>query len=738
MTAPSFLVIGVDTGGTFTDFIALAPGGKVYTHKRLSTPQDPGQAVLAGLAQLLKEIGDDRTETVEIEGNPAYRLVHGSTVATNAVLERKGARTALLVTKGFRDLLLIGRQNRRDLYDLMPEAPIPLIPRELTFEITERIGPDGAIVTPLDEISAAEAVTALSEADVESVAVVFLHSYAEPKHERDIARLLRERGFFVSASHEILPEHREFERASTTVLNAYVSPIMQRYLERLSQSAREMGFGSLRVMQSSGGVTDAASAGRHGVHTILSGPAGGVVGGFRAAAEAGIDHIITFDMGGTSTDVSLVPGAPSLTTESEIQGYPVRVPVIDIHTVGAGGGSIARVDAGGALRVGPESAGADPGPACYGRGGRELTVTDANLLLQRLPADWFLGGKMHLDLEAARLAGRRLADNLGATIEDAAYAVLQVVASNMERAVKAISVERGYDPRDFCLVSFGGAGALHACELAKNLSIPKVLVPAFPGVLSAVGMAVADVVKSYVQGLLGPLDEGHLIKMREAAGRLIRQAHADLAEEGVPPADRILTVQADLRFYRQSFELTVPADGLVSTDELGGLLDGRLGQLLSRDGSEPKSTTSDLSGNTPVELTGHRPTGKDPSQILHQLAESFHQAHGKAYGYTARDEAIQVVAVRVHAQGRLARSLPRVISPGDGAPRPVQVLKSRFATGIEETPVYRRDQLGVGVQVQGPAIVVEPHATTVVPPGDVCRVTPTGALLIDVAASMEG
>ena len=471
MSARDSLVIGVDTGGTFTDFIALAPDGTIFTHKRLSTPEDPGQAVLEGLGELLSQLGE-AGHSVEPgqagAGDRGLRLVHGSTVATNAVLERKGARTALLVTHGFRDLLMIGRQHRKELYDLMPETPTPLIPSDLTFEVRERIGPRGEIIIPLVEDSVREALPVLSQMGVQSIAVVFLHSYAEPAHERRVAELLREAGFFVSASHEILPEHREFERASTTALNAYVSPVMQRYLDRLSRAAEEKGFGSLRVMQSSGGVTDASTAGRYGVNTILSGPAGGVVGAFKAASAAGIDHIITFDMGGTSTDVSLVPGAPSLTTESEIQGYPVRVPVLDIHTVGAGGGSIARVDVGGALRVGPESAGADPGPACYGRGGLDLTVTDANILLDRLPLDWFLGGRMRLDLDAARQAGRRLADVLGATVEDAADSVLQVVASNMERAVKVISVERGYDPRDFCLVSFGGAGSLHACELAQT------------------------------------------------------------------------------------------------------------------------------------------------------------------------------------------------------------------------------------------------------------------------------
>lgn len=679
------LVISVDTGGTFTDFIAIAPDGRVWTHKRLSTPHDPAEAVLQGLDELLA--------TLAAEGLAAsrMRLVHGSTVATNAVLERRGARTALVVTEGFRDLLLIGRQNRRELYDLMPKAPPPLIPRELSFEVRERLGPGGEVVTPLDERSVAALLPALSQAGVESVAVVLLHSYANPDHERRVAGALREQGYFVSASCDILPEHREYERASTTALNAYVSPIMQRYLGRLNKAALEKGFADLRIMQSSGGVTDAEHAGAYAVHTILSGPAGGVVGALKVARALGIDHIITLDMGGTSTDVSLVPGALKVTTESEIEGFPIRIPVIDIHTVGAGGGSIAWLDAGGALRAGPQSAGADPGPACYGRGGEHFTVTDANVLLDRLPRDWFLGGRMQLDLDAAEGACRRLADRLGASLEDTAYSVLQVVASNMERAIKVISVERGYDPRDFCLVSFGGAGALHACELARSLSIPKVLVPPYPGVLSALGMAVSDVVKSYVQGLLGPLDEARLQRARETARKLVERAAADLQREGVAPGDGVIHVLLDLRYQRQSFELTLPAPQL--TDE-------RIG----------------------------------PGDLCSELSSAFHQAHETAYGYANPGERIQLVAVRVRAEGRIERGVPPSVGQGSGAPVPDQALMTRFDGARVRTPVYRREQLMAGASIPGPAILVEPHATTVIPPHDTAWVTPTGALLIEIAS----
>lgn len=677
------IVIGVDTGGTFTDFIAVAPNGEIFTHKRLSTPGDPGQAVLEGIDELLAQLGIETGSA----GAWRVRLVHGSTVATNAVLERKGARTALLVTEGFRDLLLIGRQNRRRLYDLTPEAPVPLVPRELSFEARERIGADGEVVVPLDEPSVARSANAMQEAGVESVAVVFLHSYARPDHELRAAELLRAQGFFVSASCEILPEHREYERASTTVLNAYVSPIMQRYLSRLSDAARERGLGSLRVMQSNGGVTDASTAGRLGVHTILSGPAGGVVGAFRAAREAGFDRIITFDMGGTSTDVSLIPGELKTTTESEIEGYPVRVPVLDIHTVGAGGGSIAWVDAGGALRVGPQSAGADPGPACYGRGGRDFTVTDANLVLGRLPARWFLGGRMPLDLEAAQQAAARLAAVLGSSVEEAALSTLQVVASNMERAVKLISVERGYDPRDFCLVAFGGAGALHACELARHLAIPRVLVPPYPGVLSAMGMAVADIVKTYVQGMLGPLDERHLANVQQAARRLAQRAHADLEDEGVPPHRRSFAFQVDLRFRRQSYELAIPAPRLLEAP-----VDG----------------------------------------LVEELAASFHREHRLAYGYTSESEPIEVVAVRLRAQGETPGPPSKPLPAQKGRPEPVLWVAAHDATGPLETPVYLRERLGAGAALCGPAIIAEPHATTLVPPGDTCVVHPLGALIVEI------
>lgn len=677
------LVIGVDTGGTFTDFIALLPDGSRVAHKELSTPHDPGEAVLTGLRELLSRL---EREGRLPPGRASIRVVHGSTVATNAVLERKGAKTAFVTTKGFKDLLHIGRQARPELYELMPLAAPPIIPPEACFEVGERTGAGGEILLPLFEVEVEALVEALRSGGFESVAVTFLHSYLRPDHEREVADRLREAGFAVSASHEILPEHREFERASTTVLNAYVSPLMSRYLGRLGGRIQgELGLGAMRVMQSNGGVIDAERAGRHAVHTVLSGPAGGVVGAMRAASRAGATQIITFDMGGTSTDVSLLPGELAYTTESRIEGYPLRIPILDIHTVGAGGGSIAWIDAGGALRVGPQSAGADPGPACYGRGGGRFTVTDANVVLGRLPGRWFMGGRMELDKRAAEAACERLASELGAAPEDAARAVLSVVNAQMERALKVISVERGRDPREFTLVSFGGAGSLHACELARSLGIPAVLIPPDPGVLSSFGMAVADVVFTFSQGLLGPLDPERVAEAKAWAEKLWRRSWEALAGEGVEEERRKISLYVDLRYSRQSYELTLPAPYLRRAPE---------------------------------------------GECLALLAEAYHRAHEGAYGYNHPSERIELVAVRAKAEGVIERPSPAPLEPAAEKPRPVEHVPAVFDAGRVETPVYLRSRLGAGSELSGPAIVVEEHSTILIPPGHTCRVDPSGALWI--------
>ena len=517
--------IGVDTGGTFTDFV-IWDGSRYYTRKVRSTPHDPAEAILEGLRDL-----------------DAQEVVHGSTVATNALLERKGARTAFLTTEGFEDLLIIGRQNREKLYDLFAPAKRQLVPSELTFGLPERILYDGSVERELDRAAIAGLTEKLRGLGVESVAVCLLHSYANPAHEKRVAEALQ--GFFVSLSHEILPEYREYERASTTVVNAYVTPLMTRYLERLS---KELGATRLRVFQSNAGSVSSSAARRSAVQTVLSGPAGGVVGAAAVANQAGFKRVISFDMGGTSTDVSLYDGKFSYTTESSLGGFPIRIPMLDIHSVGAGGGSIAYLDRAGALRVGPRSAGADPGPVCYGRGER-ITVTDANLLLGRIQPEKFLGGRMPLDVDRARGFMKLFAAQAGVSIEKTAAAIVEVANSNMERAIRAVSVERGHDPRDFALLSFGGAGAQHACELAERLDVSTVIVPLHAGVLSAVGMLAADCVRDYSQSVLG---RDPLLAFQQ----LVSQATAEFSDEGF--SEVLFERLIDLRYEGQSYEITVP------------------------------------------------------------------------------------------------------------------------------------------------------------------------------------
>ena len=486
--------LGVDTGGTFTDFVWLGENGRYQIFKQLSTPQDPSEAILNGLKTMAPP------ETAD--------LVHGSTVATNALLERKGARTALITTKGFADVLAIGRQNRPDIYALVPQKPAPLVPAAWRFEVAERVTASGEVLQPLDLSNLPAIWQQLKAESVESVAICLLFSFLHPSHEQQIRQFLLEQSpemqLHISLSSDILPEYREYERTATTVINAYVAPLMTRYLRRLASGVQPR---RLSVMQSNGGIISASKAGEEAARTVLSGPAGGVVGARFVAQQAGFPDIITFDMGGTSSDVALCPGRLPTTADGEIAGLPLRLPIIDIHTVGAGGGSIARVDAGGALQVGPESAGAFPGPACYGRVKAESdtyppasrsTVTDANLVLGRLDANHFLGGAMQLDETAAWQALVKLAEQMKVPdAETAAWGVIQVANANMERAIRRISVERGYDPRRFTLMPFGGAGPLHACDLAESLQIPRILVPPVPGVLSALGMLVAAPTKDY-------------------------------------------------------------------------------------------------------------------------------------------------------------------------------------------------------------------------------------------------
>jgi N-methylhydantoinase A/oxoprolinase/acetone carboxylase beta subunit len=517
--------IGIDAGGTFTDFIVSHDSGKLETFKLRSNPRSPASVILAGLEQAA--------------GSSKAEVVHGSTVATNALLERKGVRTALVTTAGFEDVIAIGRQNRRELYNLTPLLRVPIIPRALCFGVNERAFFDGEIAAKPSAAELKRLKIRLRKARVESVAICFLHAYRNPENEKLVAEALKGIGYLCS-SHDVCPEFREFERTSTTLINAYVGPLMDRYLGELERGTRHR----ISIMQSNGGFLTAKEARRHAIRTVLSGPAGGVVGAIETARLSGFTRILGFDMGGTSTDVSLSDGQPRQTMEAAIDGFPVRVPMLDIHTVGAGGGSMARIDEGGLLRVGPESAGADPGPACYGTGDRP-TVTDAHVVLGRIAADQLVGGAMHLDVERAAQAVDSIARPAGITRVAAAEGILRVANANMERAIRLVSVERGHDPRDFALVAFGGCGGLHACEIARELGIRTVLVPEYAGALSALGMLLADEVRDYAAGVLNhPGIEREFQRLERIARQELRNGE--------------LIRSADIRYAGQSYELTVP------------------------------------------------------------------------------------------------------------------------------------------------------------------------------------
>ncbi len=521
--------IGIDAGGTFTDFIVVHDNGVIETFKLRSNPRSPARVILAGLAQAAS---GTRAEVI-------HEVIHGSTVATNALLERKGARTALVTTAGFEDVIHIGRQNRAELYNLTPLLQAPIIPRSLCFGVSERAWFDGTIAQSPTSAELARLKTRLRRARVQSIAICFLHAYRNPANEKRVAAALEGVGY-LCASHDVCPEFREYERSSTTLINAYVGPLMDKYLAELERGSRY----PIAIMQSNGGFMSAKEARKHAVRTALSGPAGGVVGAVQIAKASGFSRILGFDMGGTSTDVSLCDGQPRETLEASIGGLPVRIPMLDIHTVGAGGGSIGRVDEGGLLRVGPESAGADPGPACYGKGTRP-TVTDAHVVLGRIAQDQLIGGGMHLATDRAASAVDSIARALKISRIAAAQGILRVANANMERAIRLVSVERGHDPRDFALVAFGGCGGLHACEIAQELGIQTVLVPEHAGALSALGMLLADRVRDHAAGVLNRSD------LEREFTRLKRIARKDL-----PGAELIRS--ADVRYTGQSYELTVP------------------------------------------------------------------------------------------------------------------------------------------------------------------------------------
>ncbi len=651
--------LGIDTGGTFTDFV-LMEKNRLKVHKVLSTPSNPALAIIQGL----KEMGVLKAET---------DIIHGSTVATNALLERRGARLAFLTTAGFEDLLTIGRQTRRELYNILVEERRPLVQREFCWGVPERVAYDGQVLEPLDLKALEKIVRQLKQKKIEAVAVCFLHSYANPRHEKAVRTRLSREKIQVSLSSEVLPEYREFERASTTAINAYVAPLMERYLHRLEQ---ELPLARLRIMQSNGGCISASAAAHKPVTTILSGPAGGVVGASAIAFQAGFRRLISFDMGGTSTDVSLCDGAIMTSTETEISELPLKLPVIDIHSVGSGGGSIAYLDEGGALRVGPQSAGADPGPICYGRG-EEITVTDANLVLGRLDPHHFLGGTMKLYPERARETMEKFARQLNLTAEELAEGIVRVADTTMERAIRVISVERGYDPRDFALVSFGGAGGMHACSLAARLKIPVIIVPKNAGVLSAMGMLLSDVIKDYSRSILLRGDRVSMEEINRLFEPLLEEARADLAREGFPRQRMRLLRFLDVRYVGQSYELTVPATS--------------------------------------------------------RFRQDFNRLHLKRYKYADENRPVEVVNIRVRAVGLTEKpAIPEL--EAKGRPLAEAVLDERpmiFDGKRYPAKICDRQLLEPGHRFTGPAVVMDYESTAVLLPGWQARVDRFGHLIME-------
>ena len=643
--------IGIDTGGTFTDFVIWREG-RIFNRKVLSTPHDPSKAIIEGLAELLSL------------SDPVF-IVHGTTVATNALLEHKGGRIALITTAGFEDVLFIGRQTRRNLYRLQPEGRFFLLPRKRAFGARERTLPPGRVEVRLTRAEACRLARKARDAGAEAVAVCFLHSYLDPGNEAVMAEELGRAGMMASVSSRLLPEHREYERMMTTAVNAYLMPVMGRYLSELD---RLIGPAELRIMQSNEGYISPARARLEPIKTALSGPAGGVVGARHIARAAGFRNVVSFDMGGTSTDVSLIDGAIRRTHESRIGDFPIRLPLIDIHSVGAGGGSIAYKDRGGSLRVGPESAGADPGPACYGKGDRP-TVTDANLFIGRLDPEFFLGGRMRIHPEWSRRAVARLAREIGKTPLETALGIIDVANANMEKAIRVISVERGTDPRAFALFSFGGAGGMHAVEMAAHLGMPTVIVPRNAGVLSALGLLLADSIKDYTKSLMKTEAGLRLAELDREFARLEFDARDDMKEDGFERKDLLLERTLDCRYLGQSYEINVPF----------------------RKARTPQAA----------------------------FLGEFHKRHRKLYSYHHAGRPVEVVNIRIKAVavtpkvplGRISERTP--LDPGAALRKQPVTAGRRTMAGT----VYDRSRLSPGNAVTGPALVIDPESTTFLPPG---------------------
>jgi len=672
MTSMRYMV-GADVGGTFTDVTVVdVPNQRVYLHKLPSTPENPAVAIITGVRQVLADNG--------IEPGTVGYLVHGTTVATNALIERKGAKTALLTTAGIADLLEIGRQTRPSLYHLKQGKPVPLIPGSLRYEVDERTLATGEVLRPLDEAEVRRVCRQARSQGVSAIAVCFLFAFLNPGAEQAAARIVREEfadvpEFYVSASHEVVPEFREYPRLSTTVLNAYLGPTVKRYMQRFGHEARALGVGvDPYIMQSNGGIISIAEACERPVKTVLSGPSAGVVAAARLSDVLGVPNLITLDMGGTSTDISLiVDRQPQVTHERVVEGFPARTQMLDITSIGAGGGSIAYLDAGGALKVGPESAGAVPGPACYLRGGTRPTVTDANLVLGKLGAASLLNGKMALSVAAAQEAlERHLCRTSGLSATAAGQGILSVVNANMTRAVRVVTVERGYDPRDFALLAFGGAGPLHASALALELGIPRIIVPPSPGMTCALGLLQTDVKTDFVRSRRLASEPASAGWIRRFFEEMQAEATRVLDGEGIPPGLRVFHATVEARYRGQNYELRVPFDlAVLTTGDLG------------------------------------------------PVVRHFHEQHRRKYGHSAPEQAVEFVTYRLTAVGHVPKApLFEEAEVAEGAPEPFDARPVYFdAEGqFVSTRLYRREAFRRGHVLEGPAVIEQMDSTTVLHP----------------------
>jgi N-methylhydantoinase A len=680
--------IGVDSGGTFTDVCLFdEAAGSISVWKVPSTPDDPSRGIAQGITEGIAQVGADAA-AVSYFG-------HGTTVGTNALIQRRGVKTGLITTDGFRDLLEIGRQKRPDLYDLQADKPPVLVSRDLRLEVPERVRHDGTIETALDEDAVRRAARILRDANVAAVAICFLYGFVRPEHEAAARRIVAEEfpAAFLSIGHEVAPEFREFERLSTTVVNAYLGPVMEFYIRRLADRLQQLGLSvTPHLTQSNGGVIGFDQAARLPVRTVLSGPSTGVVGAQEIGRMVGIENLITFDMGGTSTDVALLAGGQCrLASEAVVHGYPIKAPMLDIHTVGAGGGSIAFVDGGGLLKVGPASAGATPGPVCYDLGNQQPTVTDANVVLQTLNPTHLLGGRMAVRQDLAHQAIGGLAVQLGMEVMQTAQGILSVVTANMARAIRVISVQRGHDPRDYTLVAFGGAGPLHAARLARELDISRILVPRNPGILCAMGLLLTDLRADFASTRLQRLGSQAVAEIEARFDLLAGQAADWFAQEGIAPADRMANRTIDMRYAGQNYELAVAL-----------------------------------------------PAGPVTAATLDRLAESFAASHQRMYGFLAEGEAIELVTYRLEATGRVRKAaLPRRVARGADASAAIIGRREVWmpeAGGMVSCPVYDRERLEAGNCIAGPAIIEQMDATTVILPGMQAEVEPSMNLIVEIRA----